>query len=131
MPKSELEGHLAGLHVKEQEEIIAQSEELCTTILKIVKSDVLSVETEHFTDSTFGSRSTVSVSHGECEKHTVVVACTHLLSAVVSVTACLDVTLNNLKYLLFAAYATQVGLMLKGLVVDNMLIGKFLSCYVS
>ena len=44
---------------------------------------------------------------------------------------CLDVTLNNLKYLLFPAYATQVGLMLKGLVVDNMLIGKFLSCYVS
>ena len=59
MSKSELEGHLAALHVKEQEEIIAQSEELCATILKIVKSDVLSVETEHFTDSTFGTRSTV------------------------------------------------------------------------
>ena len=60
MQKFELEGHLVGLHVKEQEVIISQSEELCATILKIVKSDVLSVETEHFADSTSGSRSTVS-----------------------------------------------------------------------
>lgn len=42
--------HVQGaLHIKEQEELIAQCEEQCKIILELVDSDVLSVETEHFT----------------------------------------------------------------------------------
>ena len=55
-----------GLHLKEQEAIIAQCEEECTRILAIVDADVLGVKQEHFVRPAHETRSKVGLMLKNC-----------------------------------------------------------------
>ena len=54
------------LLLQEQEGIIGECEGQCDSILALVDSDVLGVETEHFVDGTHATKSTVGIMVKDC-----------------------------------------------------------------